>query len=90
MSQSHSNMDQGCGNFELDPNFNFIIVGKGVEIMGNQYNQCLNNLRIAHCQSQSASVSNIVGTSSSPIKVLPSQWILDFLMLFWVFFENIK
>lgn len=59
MSQSHSNMEQGCGNFELDPNFNFIIVGKGVEIMGNQYNQCLNNLRIAHCQSQSASVSNL-------------------------------
>ena len=56
------------GNYELDPNFNFVQVGQGVELIGHQYNQCLNESQVQSAKSACASIFNIVGTSSKSNK----------------------
>ena len=50
-------------NYKLDPNFNFVQVGQNVEMMGDQYNQCLNESQVKSSQSACAYISTIVGTS---------------------------
>ena len=56
------------GNYELDPNFNFVQVGQDVELIGHQYNQCLNESQVQSAKSACASIFNIVGTSSKSNK----------------------
>ena len=55
-------------NNELDPNFNFVQVGQDVEMMGDQYNQCLNESQVQSVQSSCASISTTVSTSSKSNK----------------------